>query len=718
MPSTILPSTAMAEVTELALPAASLSWQNDAPFSQDFGDIYFNPQAGIAESLAVFIEPTLLAKRWQQDPGLEFSIIETGFGAGVNFLLAAATFAQHAHAPTWLNYTAIEAYPLQHADLVRIHQQLDWTDKSLLSHLLQHFPPAVRGVYRLCWPHQRICLTLWWMDVHDALPQLQTKADAWFLDGFAPNKNPHMWSEAIYPQLARCSNPQARFSTFTASSQVRQGLQQAGFVVNKVKGFEFKRHRLEGYWPKPTTADQQRPIRAHVLGGLYARQVTIVGSGISGCVTARAFAEQGYLVQVIDAAPQVADGASGNTQAALFTQLSIHNSPYNQFQHAAYAFARQIIRPASAPWSGLDWSGLIHLPAQVRDIRKQAQLANTSLWPENWMRLVSAAEASDLAGIPISQSGMFYPLSARIHPARLCQHLLAHPRIERLHSQRVIKLEYTAPGWRLHLHKTASTDKTTFTHKSAFTGDTSSLACQQHTLDTRLLILCSGETTAALLNACRLPLRPLRGQVTEIAENALSKNMRCIVSGQSYVMPAHRGYHLLGATYDHHDLCTDVRDQDHLRNLAGIQCFSPELHQTLVNTPPPWHGRAAIRCQTPDYLPLIGPISPIDAVDQQPYQDLLIHCGQGSRGFTQAWLGAEILLGYVSNRGFPLAESARLAVHPNRFQQRFLRKQSAQPQTKRPANSQHTTESERTAKTKHTESAAPIFPFGPLTRPY
>ena len=661
----------MTEVTELALQTASLSWRNDAPFSEDFGDIYFNPQAGIAESLAVFIEPTLLAKRWQQDSRLEFSIIETGFGAGVNFLLAAATFAQHAQAPTWLNYTAIEAFPLQHADLVRIHQLLGWNDQSLLSHLLQHFPPPVRGVYRLCWPHQRICLTLWWMDLQEALPQLQTKADAWFLDGFAPSKNPYMWSEAIYPQMARCSNPQARFSTFTAASQVRQGLQQAGFVVNKVKGFGYKRHRLEGYWPQADTPDHH----PHRAAALSHRRVTIVGSGISGCVTARAFAEQGYQVQVIDAAPQISHGASGNSQAALFTQLSIHNSPYNQFQHAAYAFARQVIRPASAPWPGLQWSGLVNLPAQKRDFRKQAQLGSTLLWPENWVRIVSAQEASELAGIPIVQDGMFYPLSARIQPSRLCRQLLAHPRIELLTSQRVVKLQWTAPGWRLFL-------------------DTSS------TLDTNLLILCTAEATASLLSDCRLPLRPMRGQVTELAENPLSKALRCIVSGQTYVMPAHQGYHLLGATYDHHDLLEDVRDHDHLRNLAGVQSWSPELHQTFADTPAPWHGRAALRCQTPDYLPLIGPVSAITAPDDQPYEDLLIHCGQGSRGFTQAWLGAEILLGYVSNRGFPLPESARLAVHPNRFQQRFLRRQNSQPQS------------------KFQVSAEQMLPFGPLTRPY
>lgn len=668
----------MSEVTELALQNAKLSWRGDAPFSEDFGDIYFNPQAGIAESLAVFIEPTLLAKRWQQNPTAEFTIIETGFGAGVNFLLAAATFAQHAHPPTWLHYTAIEAYPLHHDDLVRIHNHLDWRDKSLLTHLLLHFPPAVRGVYRLCWPHQRITLTLWWMDLQEALPQLNTKADAWFLDGFAPSKNPNMWSDCIYPELARCSNPQARFSTFTASSLVRQGLQQAGFMVNKVKGFGFKRHRLEGYWPK-TRAEPSPSAPNDTSNNDYSqrlnpsrhfthsRRACIIGSGISGCVTARAFAEQGYHVQVIDTAPQIASGASGNTQAALFTQLSIHNSPYNQFQHAAYAFARQMIRPASTPWPGLQLCGLVNLPAQARDFRKQSQLANTQLWPAHWMRNVCAQEASELAGIPINQDGMFYPLSARIHPLRLCRQLLAHPRIELLAQHRVKQLQWTAPGWRLHLDTSTLNTST----------NTSTLNTQ--ILDTELLILCTAEATTSLLTNCRLSLRPMRGQVTELPENALSKSLRCIVSGQAYVIPAQNGYHLLGATYDPHDLLVDVRDQDHLRNLAGIQPWSPDLHQAFIQSPRPWQGRAALRCQTPDYLPLIGPVSAIDTLHEQPYEDLLLHCGQGSRGFTQAWLGAEILLGYVSNRGFPLSETARLAVHPNRFQQRFLRSQSVKP---------------------------------------
>lgn len=635
--------------TQLKLQTAQISWRNGAPFSEDFGDIYFNPDAGIGESLAVFIEPTQMAIRLPLHEAQEFSIIETGFGAGVNFLLAAATFAQHARIDTWLNYTAIEAYPLRHDDLQQIHQQLNWADRALLAHLLLHFPPAVQGVYRLCWPHQRIRLTLWWMDVHQALPQIHQQADAWFLDGFAPAKNPGMWSTDMYAQVARCSKPQARFATFTSAGQVRQGLQQAGFVVQKVKGFGHKRHRLEGYWPGESSAnalpsDVQPVFKRSAFASSH--EVTVIGSGISGCVTARAFAEQGYRVRVLESAHSIAAGASGNSQAALFTQLSIHNSAYNQFQHAAYGFARQVIRPAHSPWSGLHSSGLVHLPMQTRDIRRQQQLAEANLWPEHWMRAVTASEASELAGVPIDQDGIFYPLSARIHPLQLCQHLLAHPLIERQTGQQVLQLEWQAPGWRL--------------------------VCADHTEETRLLILCTAHHTAKLLSGCLLPLRTLRGQITEMPENSLSQTLRCIVSGQTYLMPSWQGYHLLGATYDHHDQHNDVRDIDHLRNLAGIESWSTVLQKSFNHTPSAWRGRAALRCQTPDYLPLIGPLS----AHNQTYPDLLLHCGQGSRGFTQAWLGAEILLGYAGNQGFPVSEAARLAVHPDRFQWRQVRRLS------------------------------------------
>ncbi len=224
---------------------ATLTWKANQPYSMDFDDVYYSSNDGLAETEYVFIQHNQLAPRFaalQQDI---FTIIETGFGTGLNFYCAAQHFLQHAPADSRLQFISVERYPLTPEDLIKANQQ--WPIfNDIATQLQQQYATLTNGLngFQLC--QNRIQLSIWVGDVRECLPKIQTAADAWFLDGFAPSKNSDMWSDALFAEIARLSNPNTTFATFTSAGHVRRALSTAGFEVNKAPGFGKKREMLYG----------------------------------------------------------------------------------------------------------------------------------------------------------------------------------------------------------------------------------------------------------------------------------------------------------------------------------------------------------------------------------------------------------------------------------------------------------------------------------------
>ena len=215
-----------------------------APKSKEFDDVYFSADDGLAESEYVFLDGNHLPREWQDKD--EFVICETGFGTGLNFLAAWARFEDTTQAHQKLHFISFEKFPLD-AEEIKLHLQ-PWNgffDKKLRVLLAQYPPSLLPGFHRIVL-NERVTLTLVFDDVNAALPKLNARVDAWFLDGFKPSTNPDMWSETVFEQMARLSREGARVSTFTAAGAVRRGLQEAGFAVEKVRGFGRKRDMVIG----------------------------------------------------------------------------------------------------------------------------------------------------------------------------------------------------------------------------------------------------------------------------------------------------------------------------------------------------------------------------------------------------------------------------------------------------------------------------------------
>src|SRR5690606_3675385 len=237
------------------------------PVSEQFNDPYFSVDNGLEESRYVFLQHNGLPQRWQDWPWAQqpaFCIVETGFGTGLNFLLTWDSWLKRGHNDGWLHFTSVEKYPLTREQL---QQALAlWPGLQALSERLQQqWPLPLRGAHHLHWPEERISLTLWFDDVANALPQLSGPVHAWYLDGFAPARNPDMWNDDLFAAMRRLSQRQpqqydgsvsATIATFTAAGLVRRGLLGAGFSVKRVPGYGRKREMLAGVFNRRCGPEQ------------------------------------------------------------------------------------------------------------------------------------------------------------------------------------------------------------------------------------------------------------------------------------------------------------------------------------------------------------------------------------------------------------------------------------------------------------------------------
>jgi len=224
---------------------AALEWRDGLPYSPAFGDVYFSSDNGQLETEYVFIQGNALISRWQLLADETFTILETGFGTGLNFLCACKAWLEYAPAHAVLHFTSVEKFPLSTPDMHKalLHwQTLQATADALLTHYDTLLDIGTVSLF-----NNRVRLQVLFGDATARLSDLNIKADAWFLDGFAPSKNPEMWQPALFEQMARLSYTGTTFATFTSAGIVRRGLTAAGFKVIKKPGFGRKREMITGH---------------------------------------------------------------------------------------------------------------------------------------------------------------------------------------------------------------------------------------------------------------------------------------------------------------------------------------------------------------------------------------------------------------------------------------------------------------------------------------
>lgn len=645
---------------EPRLQPATLEWREGEPWSTDFGDVYFSSADGLAETRHVFLNHNGLPERFQTlAPGAAFVIGETGFGTGLNFLVTVAAWLEHAPTHAQLHYVSVEKFPLRPEDLRLALGR--WPELApLVDALLARYPVLVPGFHRLVFADWRVQLTLLLGDATTELAALDGRIDAWYLDGFAPSRNPELWQPALFQELARLSHAGTTFATFTVANAVRSGLSEAGFAVEKVPGCGQKREILTGRFTGQTAPAAETPPWFLPPSPQTQRQIAVIGAGIAGCAAARVLAERGFQVTVLD--PHGPGRlTSGNPAAILFPKLPPAAEAHDHFQLHSYLYTlRRLHEPGFRDC--FHDCGVLQLLDRRAPARERRDEANA--WPTELVRLLTAEAASDHAKLPLDQDALHFPGAGWLEATRFCETLLSHPQITSIQAQ---VADLVRAGERWHLRNEAG-----------------------ESITVSSLVLLANALDALRLRPGLGPLQAVRGQITRLPVRPESAGLRTVLCGNSYFAPAHAGEHCVGATFQPNR--TDLAEQaeDDAANIAELESCLPALNGLWNAADPAVTGRAGLRAQSLDYLPLIGGVPDQNWMqahyaglrdgkvrDYPPLQfepGLYASIAHGSKGFTNAWLAAELLADLILGTPRPLPRATVSALHPARNAIRQLKR--------------------------------------------
>lgn len=669
LPMTSTPTQAAVGVPQHAEP----EWLDDGtPYSREFGDVYYSSGHGMAEARHVFLAGNALEPRWRSlanRPDTVFVIHETGFGTGLNFLLAWQLWERVAPPAARLVFRSLEAYPLRRDALARAHAA--WPELApYAAALIAAWPPLLPGLHVLDLDGGRVRLQLYIGDVLEALdecgastrPELAPPIDAWFLDGFAPARNPAMWEPRVLQRIGALSRPGTTLATFTAAGAVRSTLAAAGFAVERSSGFGRKRHMLTASFTQaPHTPGTPACTPWHLCAepALHPGHAVVIGAGIAGACCAHELAHRGVRVQVIEAGPAPASDPAAMPQGILFTQLPATDTAHGQFTLHSYLHATRFHAALFAGTDGNDYAqcGLLQLVDEDEEAGAGALAARHAAHPD-LARLVDATEASAMAGIALDRAAIHLPASGWLTPQAARTRLLAHPLIESRFDCRAQRLRQAAGGWEILLDS-------------------------GERIEAPVVIVATAAAVNELLGDGLLPVSPLRGQVTLLPRSLAGATPQCVLCAEGYVAPARNDWLCCGASYvrgggDHVPTL-----EEHGGNLQRAHRLLRGLDPATI-PPDAVIGRVGYRSSTPDRLPIAGAVPDAAALHRDfgalrhnarriidrtgtCLPGLYVSTGHGSRGLTSAPLCADAIAAAICGEPSPLPQRLQRAISPARF---------------------------------------------------
>ena len=672
-----------------------ITWDDQGqPLSTRYGDVYFSKDNGLAESRYVFLNHNQLPERFAALPSNGHCVIgETGFGTGLNFLACWQLWQQQAPSTAHLTYISVERFPLPQAVMAQalgLWPELAELAQLLLAQWQLTYPGDQRQLlYTLTFQQVRLVLII--DDAATGLTQLLGAnhpdfyqplwggVDAWLLDGFAPAKNPDMWTPALFTTLSRLSHANTTFATFTAAGVVKRGLEAVGFTVEKVPGYGRKREMLKGRWRQLPVADAapgETPWHRcrHYQPLATGKSVAVIGGGLAGCHTAYALAQRGFTVTLIERQPQLAAAASGNPQGVVYGKLSPQPQMLSDINLVGLLTSLPLYQQfwQAHPEAGAA-CGLLQLSYTGSLAAHHQQLAQQFSTSE-LLRWVSAAEASALAGHHLHHPGLFFPGSGWINPPALCRWLVNRPGIEVVANTQVTALTQHADGWQI------TTDTGHWQH--LFTA----------------VVIATANDARQLTPTQWLPLKPVRGQVSYVPPPPQWPPLKTVICTEGYVAPAtlidQQPLLTIGASFNLHSQNPALDPDDHRENIARIARYLPDANLSETNFPTTnlpgtkaastVAGRVSFRSTTPDYLPLAGPVPSLSAFEQR-YQDLArnarrainsagdylpglyVNVGLGSRGLIYAPLTAAVITSHIAGDPLPCSQHLANYLNPARF---------------------------------------------------
>jgi tRNA 5-methylaminomethyl-2-thiouridine biosynthesis bifunctional protein len=624
---------------------AQLEWHDNQPYSSQYDDVYFSSDSGVDETDYVFLEHNQLSNRWKNLTQDHFTICETGFGTGLNFLCAWKLWRETAPPNARLHFISTEKFPLNIDDLKRALSL--WPGlKALGDGLVLQYPLISKAWHRLIFDDSRVTLTLLIGDINEALPKHKAVVDAWFLDGFSPAKNPDMWQASLFKEMAKHSHSETTFATFTSAGDIRRGLQNAGFQVSKAPGFGKKREMLFGQY-QGAANNKQAEVKS--------KTVIVIGGGLAGAASAETMARHGYQVTLIERHSSLAQEASGNPLGVLYPRLTGGDTPLNALALQGFLYTLSLLNHIKIDADDYQQCGVLQIAFNERERKRIAVVINE--YPE-LVHKVNKKYASELSGISIEYDGMFIPQAGWLNPALFCEALTQHPNIKRLTNTEALNIEKSSQGWQVF-------------SKKAFIAEATNL------------IIANATDAQNFKQTSHCDMQSVRGQITLLPATEISKTLKTVICTDGYLSPARQGQHCLGATFSPNDSNTGTRDTDHQSNLNMLKLLAPEWDKTAYEIHA-LQGRAAIRATTNDYLPIAGAVLDVAYLKENPprynalpnslpwLEGLYINAAHGAKGLVNAPLCAEMIASLICNEPAPVDCSLLSALDPNRFALREL----------------------------------------------
>jgi len=591
-------------------PARLQFTQQGVPYSEAFDDLYHSAAGGPAQAQHVFLRGNGLPQRWR---GRErFVILETGFGAGINFLATWQAWRRDAARCRRLHFVSIEKHPFSLADaklIFRNHSTLE----SEAVELEAKWPLLVPGAQRIELDGGNVVLTLFFADVKVAR-DLRLAADAFYLDGFAPAKNPDMWSPALMRALARLAAPGATAATWSVAASVRHALEETGFTVERRPGFGDKKEMLVARYAK-----QGQPFSVP-----RERKAMVVGAGLAGAAVCERLCARGWQVTLVERHAGPAREASGNHAGSFHPLVTPDDSVLARLTRSAFLAALR-------RWSSLEelrWDacGVLQLARDAKEALSQRRSLAALALPPGYAQLVTREEAAAHAGVPVASEGLWFPRGGWVQPGSLVQ------------------AQLRACGERLERRFNTEVDRE---------------ALVRHT---GAVVLANSAEALSLHSLPHLRLRRVRGQLTYVPADAIDAP-RVVVLRGGMVLPALDGVCVIGATYDLEDEDPAPRAESDTSNLERAAQILPGFSSAREST----EGRVAFRAVAPDRLPIVGKIN------RQIYGAF----AYGSRGLLWATLAAELIASELEGEPLPLEGALADALSPRRFAQRAARRERA-----------------------------------------
>jgi len=659
----------------------SVIFQKDgSPYCQRFNDIYFDSNSGCEQSETVFINANKITEHLITCPCDTFTIAETGFGTGLNFLLTLKAYLsvqqqliknEENKELCKLHFISVEKYPLTKAELAKslaILPELKTFIEPLLAQYTQK--PVQQNLNDEIQSHQlsflsgRVTLTLLFCDATLGLQSLKSPKhgliDVWYLDGFSPAKNPEMWSDTLFTQIARLSKEQAYLSTFTIAGSVKRQLIDVGFRLEVISTYGQKKEILKAIYQKNKVAGKSFRLRPRIN---KPQHVAIIGGGIASACAAYVLTRQGVKVTLYCKEGTVAQGASSNAIGALYPLLHQQKDDISEFYQQAFWRAKQFYQTLLDDGFEFShqWCGLLDVAYKDSLKKHQQRFAEIAAWPAELIHSIDKNQASSIANLPLDHGGLFMPEAGWIAPQELVKQLFSAAK--------------TTNRLRIENHVNIKEIKQNSDNSWQLKDET-------QTYQEDILIVCGGAESIKINTINQLPLTSVRGQITSMKSKGEINKLATVICHKGYLTPENKGIHCIGATFDKNNFDTGPQDKHDRYNLRMLNECLPGLtdwQEDDISS-----AKARLRCMTPDHIPMVGAMPNLTShiehyahlrkdknwkfTEPTPVIDnLYVMTGLGARGLCSAPLLADILAADICGTPYPVDNKTLFNLSPNRF---------------------------------------------------